>query len=104
MVCCVSQVLLGLSKEALSLSQKKRMTDVPTQSKDVAQEKLDAAIKEHAAAQEVGTPTHTLLQPHTRCCRHTHMLSVLVVHGACSALLLRGEMVVQSLLAVRLFV
>ncbi|KAL0022073.1 hypothetical protein WJX79_001620 [Trebouxia sp. C0005] len=47
-----NKVLLGLSKEALSLSQKKRMTDVPTQSKDVAQEKLDAAIKEHAAAQE----------------------------------------------------
>lgn len=59
MICYASQVLLGLSKEALSLSQKKRMTDLPTQSKNVAQEKLDAAIKEHAAAQEVGTHTHT---------------------------------------------
>jgi len=48
-------VLLGLSKEALSLSQKTKMTDLPTESKNGAQEKLDAAIKEHAAAQEVGT-------------------------------------------------
>ncbi len=57
MICHASQVLLGLSKEALSLSQKKKMTDLPTQSKNVAQEKLDAAIKEHAAAQEVGIHT-----------------------------------------------
>ncbi|DBB05557.1 hypothetical protein WJX77_006024 [Trebouxia sp. C0004] len=47
-----NKVLLGLSKEALSLSQKKKITDLPTQSKGVAQEKLDAAIKQHAAAQE----------------------------------------------------
>ncbi|DBB08187.1 TPA: hypothetical protein ACH3X3_008369 [Trebouxia sp. C0006] len=47
-----NKVLLGLSKEALSLSQRKKMTDLPTESKNVAQEKLDAAIKEHAAAQE----------------------------------------------------
>ena len=56
MICHASKVLLGLSKEALSLSQKK-VTDLPTQSKNVAQEKLDAAIKEHAAAQEVGIHT-----------------------------------------------
>ncbi len=54
-ICHASQVLLGLSKEALSLSQKTKMTDLPTESKNGAQEKLDAAIKEHAAAQEVGT-------------------------------------------------
>ena len=83
MICYASQVLLGLSKEALSLSQKKRMTDLPTQSKNVAQEKLDAAIKEHAAAQEVGT--------------HTHMLSVLIMHCAYSALPLRNRLLVQSL-------
>ena len=57
MNCDASQVLLGLSKEALSLSQKKKMTDLPTDSKNVAQEKLDAAVKQHAAAQEVGTFT-----------------------------------------------
>lgn len=57
MNCDASQVLLGLSKEALSLSQKKKMSDLPSESKNVAQEKLDAAIKKHAAAQEVGTHT-----------------------------------------------
>ncbi len=67
MICHASQVLLGLSKEALSLSQRKKMTDLPTESKNVAQEKLDAAIKEHAAAQEVGTHTHAICRDHLAC-------------------------------------
>ncbi len=52
------QVLLGLSKEALSL-QKKTKSELQGQlkrsqtTKGTTQDKLDAALKEHAAAQDV---------------------------------------------------
>lgn len=45
-----NKVLLGLTKEGLSLSQKKRSETI-SHSKNVTQEKLDAALIEHAAAQ-----------------------------------------------------
>ena len=46
------QVLLGLSKEALNKNKAGQVAS-KANGKPSAQEKLDAAIKEHSAAQEV---------------------------------------------------
>lgn len=63
----ILQVLLGLSKEALSMSQKKKgnfLTQLNSSSaskSSAADDKLAAALKEHAAAQQVRLPQKYLV-------------------------------------------